>query len=163
MPELSKVIVTPMRPEEAEAVSALVAEIISALPYYNERARREEVAKYTPERLRSLVAEEPEAVLLARANHDVCGFAISHYDDGLIWIAWFGVRPDWRRRGIGTQLLAAVEETAPRRRAHKIWCDTRTENLISQQLLKKAGYKKIATLTNHWYGQDFYLWEKPLP
>lgn len=152
--------VAPMRSEDAQGISDLITSIIQSLDYYNERARTEEVNKYSPSKLTDSIIEDPDSILVARDDSGVLGFCISRYDDGVIWLAWFGVNPVCRQKGIGSQLLVALDETLPKRRAHKIWCDTRTENLTAQGVLRKAGYSKIGTLKNHWYGQDFFLWEK---
>jgi ribosomal protein S18 acetylase RimI-like enzyme len=132
---------------------------IQPLVYYNERARRAELAKYTADALRALVAEDPQAVLVARDGTGLAGFCISRFDDGTIWLSWFGTDVRARGRGVGASLLATLAATLPSRHAHKIWCDTRTDNVQSQSVLGRAGFRRIATLTNHWYGQDYYLWE----
>jgi ribosomal protein S18 acetylase RimI-like enzyme len=149
----------PIAQHEFDAVAALMRDTIQPLAYYNERARRTELAKYSADGLRSLVAEDPQAVLVARDSSGPIGFCVSRYDDGTIWLSWFGTDARARGRGVGGSLLAALAKTLPSRHAHKIWCDSRVENTPSQSVLARAGFRRIATLTNHWYGQDFFLWE----
>jgi len=159
---VSDVTIRRMKSDEATTTALLLREVVAGLPYYNERAKSEELAKYGPEALARDVEADPDAVLVAVLDEQVVGFCINRYDDGLLWLSWFGVRPDARERGVGAALLAAFAATASRRRAHKLWCDTRTDNVRSQSVLSKAGFRKICTLSNHWYGQDFILWESPL-
>jgi ribosomal protein S18 acetylase RimI-like enzyme len=157
---MSTLNITPMLREEAQTVSDMITSIIQSLDYYNDRARLEEINKYSSAKLIESIIEGPDSILVARDAEEMLGFCISRYDDGLIWLAWFGVKPNCRHKGIGGELLIALDKTADRRRAHKVWCDTRTVNLKAQSVLQKAGYTKIAELKNHWYGQDFFLWEK---
>ena len=145
---------------DASSAASLIQSVISDLAYYNARAKREELAKYSASELLKLVDEDPTAVLIAWIDGVVAGFAISRYDDGLIWLSWFGVSRELRRKGIGQRLLNAVEATAAQRDAHKIWCDTRTDNAESARVLVRNGFKQICQVSNHWYGQDFFLWEK---
>jgi len=149
-----------MRKDEARAVEELFRDVVSPLTYYNSRALEEELTKYAAAHLEALVDQDPDAILVARIDAELVGFCISSYDDGLLWLAWFGVSASARGRGFGVYLLEALERSASRRRAHKVWCDTRTSNEVSARVLERAGYNRIAELTNHWYGQDFYLWEK---
>lgn len=151
--------VSPISGNELEDVSRLVADVIQPLEYYNERARSEEIAKYGPTQLQAMSKEDPDSVLVARSGNSVAGFCLSRYDDGLVWLSWFGVAPDFRENGVGEALLRALASTLSRRRAHKVWCDTRTSNVRSQRLLQRVGFVQLAELKNHWYGQDFFLWE----
>jgi ribosomal protein S18 acetylase RimI-like enzyme len=151
--------VGPIALHEVDALVALMRDTIQPLGCYNERARRAELAKYTADGLRSLFAEDPQAVLVARDRSGLIGFCVSRYDDGTVWLSWFGTVSRARGRGVGASLLAALATTLPSRHAHKIWCDTRTDNVQSQSVLARAGFRRIATLANHWYEQDYYLWE----
>jgi ribosomal protein S18 acetylase RimI-like enzyme len=149
----------PAQDHEIDALVALMRDTIEPLAYYNEPARKAELAKYTAEGLRELVALAPQNVLVARDGSGLTGFCVSHFDDGTVWLAWFGTKRGARGRGIGASLLAALARTLPSRHAHKIWCDSRVDNTESRSVLERAGYRRIATLANHWYGQDYFLWE----
>ncbi len=149
----------PLAPHECDALAALMRVTIEPLPYYNERAKRAEMEKYTAPGLRALLAGDPQAVLVARDGGELIGFCVSRIDDGTVWLSWFGTAVHARGRGIGAALLAALAQTLPARHAHKIWCDSRTDNTPSRSVLERAGFRRIATLTNHWYGQDYFLWE----
>ena len=156
----SSIALGPMADEEAEDLSGMFRQIVSELPYYNEVAKSAEIAKYTPELLRASVSAKPESVLVARDGSKLAGFCFSEDDDGIIWLAWFGVHPSYRRHGIGQALLQQLEEVARQQSSHKIWCDCRTENEVSKAVLSHHGYTELCTVRNHWYGQDFILWEK---
>jgi ribosomal protein S18 acetylase RimI-like enzyme len=149
----------PVAEHEVDALVTLMRDTIQPLAYYNERARAAELAKYTSEGLRASVAEDPQAVLVARDDRGLIGFCISRFDDGTIWLSWFGTAAGARGRGIGASLLAALAKTLPSRHAHKVWCDSRVDNVESKSVLERAGFRRIATLANHWYGQDYFLWE----
>jgi ribosomal protein S18 acetylase RimI-like enzyme len=149
----------PIAEHELDALVALMRDTIQPLSYYNDLARAAELAKYTSDGLRASVAEDPQAVLVARDASGLIGFCVSRFDDGTIWLSWFGTAANARGRGIGASLLAALAMTLPSRQAHKIWCDSRVDNKESKSVLERAGFRRIATLANHWYGQDYYLWE----
>jgi ribosomal protein S18 acetylase RimI-like enzyme len=151
--------VEPIAPGEFDAVAALMRGVIEPLSYYNDRAKRAEYAKYSADGLRALAAVDPQAVLVARDAGTPIGFCVSRFDDGTIWLSWFGTAARARGRGVGAALLAALAATLPSRNAHKIWCDSRVNNVESKSVLERAGFRRVATLTNHWYGQDYFLWE----
>jgi GNAT superfamily N-acetyltransferase len=146
--------------QEMGELSRLFTTIVESLPYYNDVAKRSEVAKYSVDLLRNSISADPDSVLAAKLGPTLAGFCFSQRDDGLIWLAWFGVVPPFRRQGIGMALLATLEERAVRAGSHKIWCDCRTTNVASRSILAHAGYVELCTATNHWYGQDFVLWER---
>ena len=142
-----------------DALASLMRETIEPLAYYNERARRAELARYTADGLRALAAGDPQAVLVARDHDGLTGFCVSRFDDGTIWLSWFGTAARARGRGVGAALLSALGQTLAARDAHKIWCDSRVDNVASRSVLERAGYRRVAELTNHWFGQDYFLWE----
>jgi ribosomal protein S18 acetylase RimI-like enzyme len=149
-----------MRCAQAKLVRRLMHEVISHLSYYNLRARREELAKYTAKELFLMREEDKDSIIVAHCGGLLAGFCISRYDDGVIWLSWFGVSKEWRGKGVGSALIAGLEATVLQRKCHKIWCDTRTSNKASVNVLKNSGFKRICKLEHHWYGQDFYLWQK---
>lgn len=148
------------REEGIAEASTLFAKIVLSLPYYNEAARCSEASKYSPRRLEQMIASDVDSVLVATVNKQIVGFCFSNIDDGLIWLSWFGVSPKYRGCGVGTALLSALDDRAKRAAAHKIWCDSRPNNVASRLTLAGSGYREICTLVNHWYGQDFLLWER---
>lgn len=151
-----------MQLDEAGVINQLFCEIVENLTYYNQVAKSSEIAKYSIEALRESALNDPDSVLVAKVGNQVVGFCFSNSDDGLVWLAWFGVHSSFRRQGIGSVLLEKLEESVRNGRSHKIWCDCRTENEGSKVTLSKHGYVELCTVRNHWYGQDFILWEKPV-
>jgi len=149
----------PVADHEVDALAALMRATIEPLTYYNDRAIRAELEKYGAASLRALAAGDPQAILVARDDVGLAGFCVSRFDDGTIWLSWFGTAARARGRGVGSALLAALAKTLPSRDAHKIWCDSRVDNVESKSALERAGFRRITTLTNHWYGQDYFLWE----
>jgi ribosomal protein S18 acetylase RimI-like enzyme len=148
---------------DAEALSVLFEQILLALPYYNDRARAAELAKYSAAGLKKLVEHDPSAVLIAKVGTDLVGYCLSSHDDSLIWMAWIAVHPDYRRMKIASRLIRTLEARAQSLGSHKIWCDCRTENELSKLTLNHNGFRPICTIPNHWFGQDFILWEKFVP
>jgi ribosomal protein S18 acetylase RimI-like enzyme len=137
-----------------------MAEVISEIEYYSPEARRSEISKYTASKLLELIRGDAKSVLVATNRGSPVGFCISTYDDGLIWLAWFGVARSQRSRQIGSQLLDAAVDLVRPRGCHKIWCDSRTSNMESRSVLIRAGFREICRVEKHWYGHDFWLWEK---
>jgi RimJ/RimL family protein N-acetyltransferase len=151
-----------MNDHEADIVASVFREIVSGLLYYNLEARQSEIEKYSAPHLRAYVAEDPGSVLVARLDGAIVGICISRFDDSLIWLSWFLVDSRYRGRGIGASLIATLEESVRGRGIHKIWCDCRTENRESKTVLTRSGFLPLCTVRNHWYRQDFILWEKSL-
>lgn len=156
----SRIHVAPLTQALCAAAGDLIARVISSVEYYSPNARAAEIAKYTADRLAAMIRRDTESVLTATLGTDLVGFCITTYDDGLIWLAWFGVDRAARARGIGAALLDAAIVSVKERGCHKIWCDTRTTNTQSKSVLTRAGFHEICTLRNHWYGHDFILWER---
>lgn len=154
--------VAPAVDTDADALGSLFATVVAPLPYYNAFAIRSELAKYTPPSIRRAIACDASSALVAKNGSTLVGFCFSHYDDGLIWLDWFGVHPQFRRLGIASELLRSLEKSTRRRDIHKIWCDCRTTNTASKAILTLHQYQEICSVQNHWYGQDFILWEKYL-
>lgn len=151
-----------MRSDEAVSTSRLMRKVIRSIPICSARERCGEAAKYPAAMIRALVKDDPDAVLVAIADEHVVGFCVSRRDDGLLLLEWYGVDPAWRAHGIGKQLLERVVTTAGRRGCHKIWCDSNMGNKASHRLLVSLGFQPFATVKNHWYGEDFILWERPV-
>jgi ribosomal protein S18 acetylase RimI-like enzyme len=139
----------------------LFARTLREIPYYNALAKDGEARKYTATALARKLSEDPYSVLVAK---DIAGsivaFSFNHLDDYTIWVDWLGVDPSARHSGVATAILRMTTQTAPERRAHKVWCDTRATNEPSKNLLQKMGFTRLVEIKNHWYGQDFILWEK---
>jgi len=78
--------------------------------------------------------------LVARAGEQVVGF-------GGIWlmvdeahITTFGVHPEWRRRGVGRQLLIALVELSEQMRASRMTLEVRAGNQAAQELYRRFGF-----------------------
>jgi len=51
------------------------------------------------------------------------------------------VAPDYQRRGIGSKMLRHIQETARKRGANLLRSDTGVDNIASQKLHEKSGFK----------------------
>ena len=148
--------------EELPRVLRWFRAMLDEIPYYNAIAKRDERAKHTISYLRDKLRADRYAVLVARDGSRILGFTISRFDDHLIWLEWLVVNSDSRRRGVASALIQKLIETAPKRNAHKIWCDTRTTNEPAKSTFRKNGFREIAEVKNHWYHEDYILWERPV-
>ncbi len=146
--------------EDCETLSNIIATVIQNIPYYNDLARKNEILKFQLKDLQVKISEDKYSVILATADNKIAGFCLSRFDDYLIWLEWFGVLENYRGNGIANLLLKELDKTVLPRKSHKIWCDCRTVNEASIHILSFHGYTQMITIQNHWYKQDFIIWEK---
>lgn len=93
------------------------------------------------ENLNSMVAANPRSVLIALEGGDIVGSLLSSPLGVSISCIWgLAVAEKYRRRGIATMLLGAVEECLRDQGVKEIWPFVEVENVASQALFEKAGY-----------------------
>jgi ribosomal protein S18 acetylase RimI-like enzyme len=98
----------------------------------------------------------------ATANGQMVGFIAAdlHRSENLAWIATVGVIPEYRRQGIGSALLVAVEEQIG---VSSIRLSVRVSNRPALNLYDRLGYHRYGTWP-HYYadGEDALVLEKNL-
>ncbi|MER6423984.1 GNAT family N-acetyltransferase [Streptomyces sp. NPDC001137] len=87
-----------------------------------------------------LVARDPEALLLAEQDGQLVGTVIAGFDGWRCHLYRLAVRPDRRRQGIGSALLAAAEERFVRLGGRRGDAMVLVRNEIGQHAWRSAGY-----------------------
>jgi len=146
---------------DVNELSRFANKIIGDCPYYSANAKRIIKREFSPVMLRAK-AKSRDWLFLVAKEESMIGFCFGEFYGETYWFEWIGVDQHARGRGIATALMAEQERRVRGRRTRRLWCDCRTENTESKRLLRKMGLRRFARLDNHWYGQDFYLWEKSL-
>lgn len=142
-------------------LSKLMREIIYATPYYSEKAKKEEIKKHNSVSLKQYLSDKKYYIcFVAEEDNKIAGFIIGRNEAGVFWADWLGVYKDMRRQGLAEALMVKLESSLSKKNIHKIWCDTRSNNKESINLLLKLNYKKLGLFKNGWYKQDFFIWEK---
>ena len=149
-----------LEPSDSQAAAALLETAILSSPHYNTVAKLEEIAAHTPAKLQANLEADALSAIGLFESDTLAGVVISSVDAGLLWLGWIVVGDIWRGRGLSHELMRSLEGSATQRGVHKIWCDSRVGNTASQHLLEQHGYVIVVTLERHWYGLDYYLWEK---
>ena len=138
-----------------------MAEVIKNTLYYSKEARKEEVRKHNSFSLKQYLGDKKYYLcLIAEEDRKIIGFVIGRNEAGVFWLDWIGVGKSTRRKSVAESLMKKLELDLGKGGIHKIWCDTRTINKESINLLSKLKYKKLGLFKNGWYKQDFFLWEK---
>jgi ribosomal-protein-alanine N-acetyltransferase len=91
--------------------------------------------------------------LAARAGDTVVGFAGVWLMVDDAHVTTFSVHPDWRRLGIGRQLLLNLAELSGTIGARRMTLEVRPSNLAAQALYRAFGFE-IAGRRPHYYTDD---------
>ncbi|MEK7536822.1 MAG: GNAT family N-acetyltransferase [Patescibacteria group bacterium] len=146
--------------EDIKKAYDFIKGIIFNTKYYSVKARKAEIERFKRHNLLKELKDKSNLYLIAKDKGKIIGFCNGYYEAGTFWIDWAGIDKNYRRNGIAVKLLNFLENKLKKQGVHKIWCDCRTSNKESKALLKKLNLKKITTIKNHWYNQDFILWQK---
>lgn len=105
------------------------------------------LAQPGPDRKRHIErAVQRQQCLVAEVEGQVAGFTVLHHEffDNA-FISLVVVRPGFRRRGVGSQLIRAAELAC---RTAKLFSSTNASNLAAQHLLRKAGFSRSGVVDN---------------
>jgi ribosomal protein S18 acetylase RimI-like enzyme len=124
---------------DAEPLVSLIADFRVALARFKAVTRvpdregaRKELGDY-------LAGKFPIFVALD-SNHDMVGYVVCRVQDGVVWAESLYVRPDSRKRGIGSRLYAEAERLAEEHGSDTVYNWVHPTNELIIRFLKKRGY-----------------------
>lgn len=97
------------------------------------------------------------------AEHDECvvGFMIYELHRSRLHILNFGVASEYRRRGVGQQMVEKLIGKLSNQRRRRILLEVRETNLDAQLFFRDLGFRAISVLRDHYDDtvEDAYLME----
>jgi [ribosomal protein S18]-alanine N-acetyltransferase len=136
----ARIVVDPMRFEDVPAVHE-IERMSFRTPWpayaFEQELRGNRLARY----------------VVARAGDRVVGFAGIWLMVDEAHVTTFGVHPDWRRQGIGRQLLLNLAEVSAAIGARRMTLEVRASNLAAQALYRGFGFE-IAGRRHRYYSDD---------
>lgn len=108
----------------------------------------------TASAVESLIARDPEALILAVEDGELVGTVIAGWDGWRCHVYRLAVAPPHRRRGIGRRLVAAAEERFQRLGGTRADAMVLDANVAAHDAWRACGY----TAQTEWS-----RWVKPLP
>ena len=148
-------------PADITPVHRELMDLIESMPYYGERFKAFEKARFSKTFLRTLLAIDPWHILLLEMDGKTGGFLISGPANGTIFQFWSAIYPDFRKSPLGRFGMEAFIAHWDNSRFHKASTYTRPDNRPALVLLKRYGYQQVAHLENHIFGEDYFVMERP--
>jgi len=89
---------------------------------------------------------EPELFLVGLMDNKVVAAVMGGYDGHRGWIYYLGVDPAYQRKGLGRQMMEAIEKKIRVMGCPKINLMIRKDNLGAVEFYKRIGYKMDETI-----------------
>jgi GNAT superfamily N-acetyltransferase len=120
-------------------------------------------------RCRSCGLDDGRCYYLWRMGNSIDGLVgLHHYVWGPeenVWLAWFAVAPEMRRRGYGRALIGNVERIAVERGYRKLFVETYAGVDFAQAraFYERAGFRRVGSVSGYLPGgEDMVVYGKPL-
>lgn len=109
---------------------------------------------WTPSHVIEEINSKNSNVIVTMQGNKVIGFAVMKYFDNEARLNLFGVDPKYRRKGIGTQMIKWLEETALINGNGVVYLETRLRNQAAREFYKNLGYKVIQRIPGYYQGRE---------
>ncbi len=111
----------------------------------------------------SSLAAPGVAAIAARNEGALAGFAVARICAGEAEVLTIGVRPDFRRKGVGLALIDAVEARAAARGAAAVYLEVSADNAAALGLYARAGYATVGRRAAYYAdGSDALILKKKI-
>jgi [ribosomal protein S18]-alanine N-acetyltransferase len=111
---------------------------------------------FTKQQISYLLTDYNTIALVANVNNDITGFIIAQMelDNDRLYghIITINVAAVYRRKGIGTRMLAEIETILKQKGIAECQLEVREDNSTALKLYQKKGYQRIGKLENY-YGR----------
>lgn len=131
--------------------AAAIAEMSRQLIEYGLRWR------WTEQRVAASIGAANTNVVVARIDCRVVGFGIMKFGDRVAHLNLFAVAPEYRRSGVGRQLLQWLEKCAVVAGNVAISLEVRAANTGAQRFYESMGYRILVRLPGYYQGLEAAL------
>lgn len=122
--------------------AASAADTDGLLELWREAAENDARPPDTAQAVTALLGRDPGAVIVAEHDGALIGSIIAGWDGWRYHLYRLAVRPDWRRRGVGSALLAAAERRLSALGATRVDAMVLDRNDLGQNLWQAGGYRR---------------------
>jgi len=109
---------------------------------------------WTPARVGRALADPDTNVLVARDQGGLLGFGIMIYREQHAHLCLFAVRPDGRRQGVGSALLAWLERVAQVAGVQRLSLEARHDNVAAIAFYQEHGYRTSGVVAGMYQGVE---------
>ncbi|RLF08059.1 MAG: ribosomal-protein-alanine N-acetyltransferase [Thermoprotei archaeon] len=119
---------------------------------------------YPPALILSLLYLHSDLFYVAVANNEVIGYVVgAKKGNGHGHVISIAVKPEWRRRGVGTKLMEALLNAFKERGLKAAILEVATSNREAIAFYKALGFEKIDLMKKYYpWGEDAYVMIKKL-
>jgi len=115
----------------------------------------------TIENFKRFLENKEVIILIVLDNDKIIGLATGIVrEDGVGHLGFLGVRTEYRRKGVGSNLLQEYLKEAKKRNAHKVWLFTAPSLQSAIKLYIKTGFVPEGYMRRHSYGLDLIFYSK---
>jgi ribosomal protein S18 acetylase RimI-like enzyme len=106
---------------------------------------------YTREELTAFIGHRHAQTWVAEEAGEIAGFLIAQREPRkILHIITIDVLEGWRRRGVGSLLMAAAEKWARDHGLRMIGLETAQDNLAAQRFYARRGYRKVDEIEQYY-------------
>jgi ribosomal-protein-alanine N-acetyltransferase len=110
--------------------------------------------RWTPQRVAASIRAPEVNVLVARIHQQTAGFAIMRYGEHVAHLDLLGVGLQYRRLGVGRQLIEWLEKCALIAGIIRVVLEVRAQNEGAQLFYKRLGYRPLVHLPGYYQGVE---------
>lgn len=110
--------------------------------------------QYRPRRIRELLADPETVTLVARDGERVIGFTVMTFADERAHLVLMAVRPTHQRRGVASQMLGWLLESAATAGMASIHVELREHNVPALAFYRAHGFTETRQLPGYYRGRE---------
>lgn len=109
---------------------------------------------WTSKRVAASIRSRHANVVVARANGRIAGFGIMRYNDDDAHLDLLAVAPEYRRAGLGRQLVEWLEKPALLAGIGAVYLEVRECRPDARAFYERLGYRKVKRIDGYYQGRE---------